>query len=141
MYHLLYNDDGTSKSETATQLVFYIVAYNYCMSNNIDLSRECDPGCGELDFKLSSGFHDKVLIEVKLSSNNRLSHGLTCQLPAYQKAENTAKGILLIIRLKASDDKRIEKVIELRQKMFEKFGKAPEIVVVDATWKPSASKL
>lgn len=141
MYHLLYNDDGTPKSETATQLVFYIVAYNYCMANNIDLSRECDPGCGELDFKLSSGFHDKVLIEVKLSSNNRLSHGLSRQLPAYQKAENTAKRILLIIRLDASDDKRIEKVVEQRQQLLEKYGKAPEIVVVDATQRPSASKL
>lgn len=141
MYHLLYNDDGSPKSETATQLVFYLVAYNYCMANNIDLSRECDPGCGELDFKLSTGFRDKVLIEVKLSSNSRLSHGLTRQLPAYQKAEDTAKGILLIMRLDSADDKRIKKVVDMRQSIFEQYGNAPEVIIVDATKKPSASKL
>lgn len=141
MYHLLYNDNGTPKSETATQLVFYLVAYNYCIANNIDLSRECDPGCGELDFKLSTGFHDKVLIEVKLSSNNRLSHGLTRQLPAYQNAEDTAKGILLIMRLDSADDKRIKNVAKMRQSIFEQYGKAPEVIIVDATKKPSASKL
>lgn len=141
MYHLLYNDDGTPKSETATQLVFYLVAYNYCMANNIDISRECDPGCGELDFKLSTGFHDKVLLEVKLSSNNRLTHGLTRQLPAYQKAEDTAKGILMIMRLDSADDNRIKRVVEMRQSIFERNGNAPEVIIVDATQKPSASKL
>lgn len=141
MYHLLYNDDGTPKSETATQLVFYLVAYNYCIANDIDLSRECDPGCGELDFKLSSGCHDKVLIEVKLSTNSRLAHGLTRQLPAYQQAENTPKGILLIIKLNNSDEKRIERVQKMRQSMYTKYGNAPDIIVVDATEKPSASKI
>lgn len=141
MYNLLYNDDGKARKETATQLVFYVVADSYCRANNIDLNRECDSGCGELDFKLSKGYNEKVLIEIKLSSNPQLAHGLTKQLPAYQAAEGTPHGILLIIKLDNADDKKIERVLKLRKNIQEQYIKAPEVIVVDATIKPSASKL
>lgn len=65
MYWLLYNDDHTFRDEKAAQYLFYSVAHSYCQANNIDLSRECDPGVGELDFKLSQGFSQKVIIEMK----------------------------------------------------------------------------
>ena len=105
--HLLYNEDGIPRSDTTTQLVFYLGADCYWSSNNIDLNRECDPGCGELDFKLFSGYNVKLLIEIKLSFKTRQSHGLTKQLLNYQAAECTPKGILLIIRFDSEHNKRI----------------------------------
>lgn len=43
--------------------------------------------------------------------------------------------------LDSADDDRIDKVLKMRQSLVEKYGNAPEVIVVDATQKPSASKL
>jgi len=37
---LLYNSDGTSKHESAAQLLFYGVADSYCDANDVDLTKE-----------------------------------------------------------------------------------------------------
>ena len=43
--------------------------------------------------------------------------------------------------LDSADDDRIDKVLKMRQSSVEKYGNAPEVIVVDATQKPSASEL
>ena len=61
------------------------------------MSREVNNGCGPVDFKLSHGADDKVLVEVKLSSNPQLEHVREKQLPIYMTQEDTYRAIYLII--------------------------------------------
>lgn len=141
MYWLLYNDDHTFRDEKAAQYLFYSVAHSYCEANNIDLSRECDPGVGELDFKLSHGYNHKVVIEMKKASNPKLKDGLSKQLPTYKEAESAANCIYLIIRDTNKADSTIDKMFKQRQEILNSGKYCSEIIVVDATEKPSASKL
>ena len=61
------------------------------------MSREINNGRGFVDFKLSRGANEKVLVEIKLTSNDQLQHGFTTQVPIYMKQEKTQKAIYLII--------------------------------------------
>jgi len=97
LWYLLYNDNKKPKHERAAQLLFFGIADAYCTSNNIDLSREIDNGRGFVDFKLSRGAADKVLVEIKLTSNGQLQHGFTTQVPIYMQQEKTKKAIYLVI--------------------------------------------
>lgn len=141
MYWLLYNDNHQFRDEKAAQLLFYMMAHLYCAANNIDLNRECDPGVGELDFKLSSGFSKKVLIEVKKASSSSLQAGYTKQLPAYEKAEWTTDSFYLVIKDKQNTGAAIKKLLDIRTERLHQGKKCPEIIVVDALERPSASKL
>ena len=141
MYWLLYNDNHEFRDEKAAQLLFYMMAYFYCAANNIDLSRECDPGVGELDFKLSSGFNKKVLIEMKKASSSSLLAGFLKQLPAYEKAERTVDSFYLVIKDKESASNNIKKLLDKKNELDHQKKKCPEIIIVDAIMKPSASKL
>lgn len=135
---LLYKD-GKPQKEDVVQRLFYCIAISYCEANDIDINRESDSGCGELDFKFSVGAHKKVIIEVKLSGNNQLVHGLTTQLPIYMEAENTQEGIYMVMRMSPKDDNEIEKVIEAHDGMPERALK-PRLLIIDAVPRPSASK-
>lgn len=141
MYWLLYNDNHDFRDEKAAQMLFYMMAHFYCMANNIDMSRECDPGVGELDFKLSNGFSKKVIIEVKKASSSSLVPGYTKQLPAYERAERTACGYYLVIKDRKNTDAAIKKLQDARLELLHQGKNCPEIIIVDATEKKSASKL
>lgn len=141
MYWLLYNDNHKFRNEKAAQLLFYMMAHFYCEANNIDLSRECNPGVGELDFKLSNGFRKKVLIEVKRASSTSLISGYTKQLSAYEKAERTEMGYYLVIKDKANTEGSIRKLLDTRLERMHQGENCPEIIIVDALEKKSASKL
>ena len=138
MSQLLYCED-CPRNEDYVQRFFYCIATSYCEANDIDLNRESDPGCGELDFKFSSGARKKVIIEIKLSSNSRLKHGLITQLPIYKEAEKAQNGILMIMRMSAKDDKKIEAVKKEHEAIPEDASK-PRLMIIDAVLRPSASK-
>lgn len=130
---------GKPQNESVVQRIFYCTAILYCETNNIDINRESDPGCGELDFKFSSGAHKKVIIEIKLSSNKKQIHGLRTQLPIYMETEKAQDGILMIVRMSPKDDKLIERVIEEHNSIPECITK-PKLLVIDGVPRPSASK-
>ena len=65
----LYHEDHP-RPEKAAQRLFFAVAHAYCKANNLD---EADTGNGFVDFKMSSGFTGRVLVEIKLSTNQKLS--------------------------------------------------------------------
>lgn len=133
---LLYDKGGKPKHESAAQLLFYGIAAAYCTANGIELSPESDGGRGPVDFKMSSGFDGRVLVEVKLSRNSQLFHGFDKQLPIYQKAERATRGIYLVIDNGASDD-RLE---AFRKHVSEAAPGAPTVMIVDGIVRPSASK-
>ena len=107
------------------QRLFYAIADSCCAANDVDLSREPNPGNGPVDFKLSVGYHGRVLVEIKKSMNPRLLHGFETQLDAYQKAEATELSLYLILRVSEGEKKKL---------------KVPDVAVIDARKKPSASK-
>lgn len=130
--------DGEPRKEKYAQLLFQCIAAAYCEANNLDISPEADAGAGPVDFKFSRG-KDKVVVEVKLSSNQKVVHGYDKQLKAYQNAEASAPGYYLLIDVGRMGDKW--KKLQEVAKSDPNFGTHRRIVLVDANIKPSASNL
>jgi hypothetical protein len=129
------------RHEKAAQLVFFGIADSYCKSNNLDISPETNSGGGPVDFKFSSGYASRVLVEIKLSTGKVVS-GFTKQLEAYKEAATTHDAILLVIKVgtqKQLDDK-LKSVERGKAKQVAQGLRVSDVLVVDATRKPSASK-
>lgn len=139
LYEVLYGEDGNPRNEVFSQRLFYAIADSYCAANNVDLSREPNAGNGPVDFKLSKGYHGRILVEVKKSSNSQLLHGFETQLAEYQKAEAAEQALYLILRV-TQGESGINDVIALRERERSKGLKVPDIVVIDARKKLPASK-
>lgn len=140
MWKFFHNSDGTHKQESFAQMLFFAIAHSYCEANNLDVSPECDSGNGPIDFKISQGSNEKINIEMKLSTNTKLLHGYKSQLAIYNKAEKTNQSKFVIVQLYDKDSTKIEKVYEHKRQNETIDNKLPEIVVIDATKKESASK-
>ena len=135
---LFYDKDGTTKHESALQLVFYGVAESYCAANNIMLSRECDSGRGPVDFKFGTNNSNSVLVELKKSTNlSGLKKGIEKQLPEYMKAEKSKKGIYLVVDVGYTSAAK-QKLKEINESLD---AIDITIVHVDGMKKVSASKL
>ncbi len=139
LYQVLYKENGRPREEVFAQRLFFATADTYCEANDVDLSREPNAGNGPVDFKLSSGYKGRILVEVKKSTNSDLLHGFETQLPAYEKSEATHESIYLIVRVSEADS-GIKNVLALREKSLEEQKKVPEVFVVDARKKTSASR-
>lgn len=138
LYELLYDSNGKPKHESAAQLLYFGIADSYCKANDLDLIREGNNGRGPVDFKLSRGTKNKALVEVKLTSNNQLLHGIQTQLPIYMKQENVKKAMYLIID--NGHEIALKHFINYYNSLtVEEKGKI-EYMVIDATPKKSASK-
>jgi hypothetical protein len=131
-------DGSNPKSEKAAQLVYFGVADSYCKANDIDISPEVHSGGGPVDFKFSTGYNGRLLVEIKLSKGT-VEHGYKEQLETYKTAAQTDEGLFLVINVGRMGSK-LTKVNKLRQERIEKGERASDIVVVDATRKLSASK-
>lgn len=134
---LLYDKNRHRKHESAAQLLFFGVASAYCEANDLDLSPESDGGRGPVDFKVSSGFNGKVLVEIKLTSNLQLAHGFEKQLPIYQTAESAQRGIYLVIKNGGITQTRWDAFSNI---VTAAKAKAPKVIVVDGVIRESASK-
>lgn len=135
---LLYDSNGTPKHESAAQLLFFGIADSYCDANNIDLTKEGNNGRGPVDFKLSRGSCDKVVVETKLTSNSQLRHGIETQLPIYMKQEKTKQAIYLIID--NGHSKALENFISYYNGLNQEIKQKISYLIIDATPKSSASK-
>jgi len=137
----LYNPETDRPfHESYAQRLFYTVAICYCKANDLDISPESDGGQGPVDFKISAGYDAKVVVELKLSTNRNLIHGYENQLPSYQTAEGTKKGIYLVLDFGVSPW-IIKRLLEVKNKNSTKYRNLPEIMLVDAAPKKSASRL
>ncbi len=139
LFHVFYNDNNELRNERFAQLLFYGIADAFCAANNLDLSREPNAGRGPVDFKITHGYEARVNVEVKYSSNPKLTTGYTKQLPIYDAAERTHHSIYLIIRTTQAIA-AIEAVQQIESKQLNAGRRAPKVIVVDGRYKPSASK-
>ena len=127
------------RKEKAAQRLFFTVADSYCKSNDLDLTPEAETGNGPVDFKVSSGFSGRVLVEIKLSSNPRLVHGYEKQLEIYRDAEQTFAAYFLVIDV-GGLGKKDQQLIYLKNQQSKSGHKASEIVFVNGLPRESASK-
>lgn len=127
--------------ETDWQLLLYTIADTYKTSQNLDVSitREDNPGVGEIDFHLTRGSQANTVIEIKRSSNVDLLHGYRSQLAAYMKAERADSGIFIVILDKDNLEDIKNKLAEIQKDMKENGEYIPEIIYVNGLRQPSAS--
>lgn len=137
---LLYDGRSRPKHESAAQKVFYGVADSYCEANNLDLSPEINSGRGYVDFKVSRGYQAKVVVEVKLTTNSNVRHGYEVQLAEYQKAERTSEAVYVIVDVVGGSQRQANEVALLRDAKRLAGEQTPELILVDAKPKRSASK-
>jgi len=131
--------DRRPKHERFGQLLFYAVADAYCDANNLDISRESNGGNGPVDFKLSRGAGFKYLVELKLSSNPKLLDGYTEQLDAYEASERTRLSAYVVVKVNGKGT-QLDDLRDLNRKFRDEKRKCPDLFVIDATDKLSASK-
>jgi hypothetical protein len=139
LWRELYHN-GKPRLEKSAQRIFYAVAVAYCAANGIDITPEADTGRGPVDFKFSTGFDRRVLVEIKLSTNSNLVKGFTKQLEVYNEAEAPIAGYYLVIdvgRLKAK-----KKSLDAAARDHKMSGSGLSTVrYVDGLPKQSASKV
>ncbi len=123
--------------EKITQRVIHLSGQCYIKANNLDISCEPDEGRGPVDFKISRG-QDITIVEVKLSTNPDYLHGYEDQIEEYGKAENTDKMIYVLIDL--GNPGRVKSIQKLHTENIAHGKKTPEIIIIDAREKDSASK-
>jgi hypothetical protein len=140
-WKLLWNDNGTSKSEKAAQLLFLGIIKHYCKANDIDVSPEPNIGRGPVDFKVSHGYSFRGLLELKLARNTKFWDGLKIQLPTYMEAEGVKHGYFIVVIFSDTDINRLKDIRKVIQGV-NSTGLVIQHFTVDArTEKPSASKL
>lgn len=125
--------------EKFAQRLFFAVAYSYCKANDLDISPEVDSGNGQIDFKVSVGFHQRVLVELKLSNHNKVVPGFTSQLEAYKASEETMRAVYLVLDVGKMGNKR-KALLAVRNDAAKEGAPVSDLEFVDARRKPSASK-
>lgn len=137
MWELLWNGDSP-RHERASQLLFFAVANVMCAVNNVDISPETNSGGGPVDFKFSTGFHGRLVVEMKLSKGT-VESGYKTQLEIYKKAAATSAGIFVVMDIGGMGMK-LKKIQRMRDAAIAAGEQADDIVVIDARRKASASK-
>ena len=135
-WEVLWAFEGKQR-EKMLQRLFHGQAKAYIAANGFDMSCEPDEGRGPVDFKVSYG-KDITLIELKLTTNSQYLHGYDVQLEEYGKSEGTTNLIYVLIDL--GHPGKVQKVQESHDKKYNDGMNPPELVVIDATKKLSASK-
>ena len=142
-WKLLWNDDGSEKDEEAAQLAFMGIARSYCHQNDINIDREVELGRGPVDFKFSNGRKYRALLEIKKLTSGKFWQGLESQLPTYLTADNCSHGWYVAIRCRTTgvSKTRGPKLPAIIARLQAESGKIVRFELIDATAKPSASKV
>lgn len=137
-FEFLYDNGGHLRNERFAQKLFYGIADQYCLANDLNLSREPNAGSGALDFKITKGYKAVVTVEIKYSSNTNLLKGYTKQLPTYNKAESADTSIYLVLRTTRADNS-IKQLLKINKAATDKGERVPEVIIIDARPQKSAS--
>ena len=136
LWELLWVDNNP-KRERAAQLLFYGVADAYCKANNWDITPEANMGGGPVDFKFSSGYDARVVVELKKSTGT-VESSYKAQLEIYKAASATDRGVFVIVNVGGLGSK-LAKIKAIQKKRIESGSLASDIVSIDARRRPSAS--
>lgn len=132
---------GRTPDETDWQMLLYTVADTYRVAGNFDVSitREDNPGVGEIDFHLTRGTKANTIIEIKRSGNKDLYHGYRSQLAAYIRAERATSGIFMVIIEDDSYEDIKAKLRLIQEDMKIKGEYIPDVIFINGKRQPSAS--
>lgn len=136
MSQLLYNESDEVRHERFAQMLFFSVAYARCRDCNIDITPEADTGNGPVDFKFSKGFNIRIVVEIKLSTNNGAVGTIAGQLRTYAEAEEAVHGIFVFLNVGRAGRKweKISRLVDQYQKEY-----AVEAHYIDSRKRVSAS--
>lgn len=133
-YRLFYIKGKPVQREADLQILYRLVWF----ASISDVTREANDGRGPADFKISRGFADKTIVELKLAKNTQLERNLQKQAELYSRASQAThpplKGILYF------SVGEFERVQEILHRLG--LSDSPYIVLIDAMAdnKPSGSK-
>ena len=137
MWELLWNGN-VPRHERASQLLFFAVANVMCAVNNVDISPETNSGGGPVDFKFSTGYRGRVLVELKLSTGS-VVHGYKTQLEIYKKAATTSAAVFVVMDI-GNMGRKLWTIEKLKADAEARGERTSEILVIDARRQVSASK-
>ena len=123
--------------EKSVQRFVHACAKHYIKVNNLDFSCEANEGPGPVDFKVSR-VQDCAVVELKLSSNADYLHGYQEQIQQYAKAEGTENMVFILVD--NGHVKRTNRLREQHQNDIRAGVLVPEVVIVDANTRLSASR-
>lgn len=122
-YKLFYFDGKPIKRENYLQLLFRLLWFG----STLDVNREVNNGRGPVDYKVSFGGKNAVLVEFKLASNTKLRQNLENQVEVYKNANNTRRAIKVILFYSDKEKEKLSRIInEL------KLVESDAIVAIDA---------
>lgn len=136
---LLWRDKRNPHHERVSQMIYFAVADSYCKANNLDITPEADTGTGAVDFKYSSGYDSRILVEIKLSTNPKVIAGYEKQLKTYAIAERTMRATYLVIDVGRMGNKDRD-ILSIMNDNRSKGKPTSDIVFIDGSLKVSASK-
>jgi hypothetical protein len=137
---LYTHQNGTPRPEKSAQRLFFAVAHAYCKANNIDITPEADTGNGPVDFKLSQGYRGRVLVEIKLSTNTKVTSGYTKQLETYAIAEEPIAAHYLVIDVGSMGNKK-QTLERIHSKRINAGENIKHLKFIDGLRRASASHL
>lgn len=94
----LYDDKKKPLNESHARHFFYAVAMLYCEASDVDISPESNAGSGPVDFKLSQGYKNKIVVEVKLTTGN-VRQGYETQTRIYQESEEAMASFYIVVQV------------------------------------------
>ena len=130
--------DEKPKKERASQLIYYAIADAFCKANDVDISPEANMGGGPIDFKFSSGYQARVLVEMKRSGGSVI-HGYEKQLEFYKDASQTDFAVFVIMDY-GDLGRKLQEVQRIFDERIQAGERASQIFVIDARKKLSSSK-
>lgn len=139
----LYTDNtyAKAKHESSAQRLFFVAALAFCKANNLDLTPESDNGAGPVDFKVSSGFQARVLVELKLSTNKKAFTGYTKQVDRYRDAEETEFAFYVVVDVEGGSATLDQRLIDEKNRLAKAEVRiVTELVWIDGRPRKSASK-
>ena len=92
-----------SRPERICQVLLSQTLLLACRSANVDMSREVETGRGPVDFKFSTGWDARALLELKLAHSSSLRPNVRFQVPLYLRAEDVVCGFMVVIQFVDSD--------------------------------------
>jgi len=107
-YRIFYSDGAPLARENDLQILFRLTWF----ATTLDVNREPNNGRGPVDFSASRGANDKALVEMKLASNSKLKQNLLKQLEIYKTANNTDKGLTVILFFSTKEKNRVTNILK-----------------------------
>lgn len=129
-YRIFYKYGRPIASEDTVQRIFRLTWF----ASPFDVNAEVNNGRGPADYKVSFGSRDSTIVEFKLAKSSSLKRNLRNQTEIYKKASKAIADIKVILCYSKSEISKVKRILK-------EIGHedAENVIVIDATRKPSAS--